>query len=68
MCTSADLHLCGKTPTRIYIYCEITPTRKNPYAELQATRKNLCVDLQATRIYTYRGKTTTRFSSMTIPF
>ena len=40
--------------------------RKNTYADIQATRKNLCAVLQATRIYTYRGKTTTRFGIYTM--
>ena len=65
----ADLHLCGftshaeKTPARNYKPRGFTPT-----AEKHLREKTTTADLQATRFYTYCGKTTARFSSMTIFF
>ena len=62
---------CGFTPARNYKPRGKTPTRKykprvfTPTAEKHLRGKTTTADLQATRFYTYRGKTTTCFSSMT---
>ena len=77
--TCADLHLCGFTPVRIYTsadlhLCGFTPARNyksrgfTPTAKKHLRGKTTTADLQATRIYTYRGKTPARFSSMTVFF
>ena len=69
--TCADLHLREFTPARIYKPCGKTPARNykprgfTPTAKKHLRGKTTTADLQATRIYTYRGKTPARFSSMT---